>query len=296
MKVYTFWEPREKIPYYIQLCMKTWEKFLPNAEIILLDYKNLGEYIDVNELGEMLFSGRFRLPQISDAIRVALLAKHGGVWLDADTIVLNSKAEKYLLPDEKNRTLFFGHARLHAPHIAYVNTPPASKCMNSWFGFIKERLKTLTPETEINAFFLGNSFINAYARENVDEVEVLTRRPVMPELKLIPKSENENLQNRMVAHQTYYHMKNLHLVDVNADMILLHNSWVPELYRGFSPEDLLLCDCTLTNILAEALGMELPPPEERFRLFQKENKKWIKVPNTPPPPKKFRLVTRKNEE
>ena len=67
MKVYTFWEPREKIPYYIQLCMKTWEKFLPNTEIVLLDYKNIREYVDIDELGEVLFSGRFSLRQVSDA-------------------------------------------------------------------------------------------------------------------------------------------------------------------------------------------------------------------------------------
>ena len=77
MTVYTFWEPREKMPYYIKLCMETWKKNLPNAEIVLLDYKNLGEYIDVKEFNPILFSGRFKLALIADALRVALLAKHG---------------------------------------------------------------------------------------------------------------------------------------------------------------------------------------------------------------------------
>lgn len=294
LTVYTFWEPREKIPYYIQLCMKTWEKFLPNTEIVLLDYKNIREYVDIDELGEVLLSGRFSLRQVSDALRVLLLAKRGGVWMDTDTIVLNSDIEKYFLPDEQNRTIFFGNATSRAPHIAFINTPPAAKCINLWLEFIKERIQTLTPETVIDSLFLSNTFINSYSKNHADEIEILDRRLVMPELKIIPKSEDLTQQSRMEAHQNYYHKQNRHLADVGVDMVMLHNSWVPGFYRNYSPEDWLRCDCTLTNILAEALDMPLPPEQERFRLIQKENKKWVKAPYeppTPPPTKKnFRLV------
>ena len=283
LKVYTFWEPREKMPYYIKLCMETWKKNLPNAEIVLLDYKNLGEYIDVKEFNPILFSGRFKLALIADALRVALLAKHGGIWLDADTIILSSKAEKYFQPDAKHRTIFFGHVNMRAPHIAFINTPPGAECMNAWFEFIREKLQALTPETEIDAFFLGNDFINSFSKNHVNEIEVLERKLVMPELKVIPKSEKETLKSRMTAHRLYYHMKTFHLADVNYDMILLHNSWVPAMYKKFSPKDLLRCDCTLTNILAEALDMKLPPQEERFRLFHRDDKKWIKIHDTSTP-------------
>ena len=33
---FNFWEPRQKIPGYIQLCLNTWKKFLPEYEIIIL--------------------------------------------------------------------------------------------------------------------------------------------------------------------------------------------------------------------------------------------------------------------
>ncbi len=79
MFVYTFWEPHDQIPYYLQLCMETWKKFLPNATIVLLDYKNIGDFIDVRETGLKLFSDKITLQVVSDAIRVAILAKHGGV-------------------------------------------------------------------------------------------------------------------------------------------------------------------------------------------------------------------------
>ena len=86
--IFTFWEPVEKMPGYLKLCMKTWKKFLPDYKIIILDYKSLK-----NNLGESLFNDiickNMSLAVQADAIRVALLNKYGGVWIDTDTIILN---------------------------------------------------------------------------------------------------------------------------------------------------------------------------------------------------------------
>ena len=49
--IFTFWEPRGKIPGYLNLCIKTWTKFLPEYIVIILDYNKAKEY-----LGETLFS------------------------------------------------------------------------------------------------------------------------------------------------------------------------------------------------------------------------------------------------
>ena len=95
MRIWTFWEPRDKMPAYLQLCMRTWQKFLPDAQITLLDYSNIREYVDIDEYDQSLYSGNFRLDQIADALRALLLEKHGGVWLDVDTIILKSSARKY---------------------------------------------------------------------------------------------------------------------------------------------------------------------------------------------------------
>ena len=29
MQIFSYWEPRSNIPYYLQLCVETWKKFLP---------------------------------------------------------------------------------------------------------------------------------------------------------------------------------------------------------------------------------------------------------------------------
>ena len=272
MFVYTFWEPRDQIPYYLRLCMETWKKFLPNATIVLLDYKNIGEFIDVRELGLNLFSDKFTLPQISDALRVALLAKHGGVWLDIDTIILSSNAEKYFLPDKKHRTVFFVYPEDKFCQMCFINTPPAAMCMNLWRESIREKLWNLTPSTPVDWDFIGNAFINDYVQNFPEEFNLIDRNVAMPDKDLI--SDSKNGAGR--AYSIYYFLRNYHLKDISNDMLFLQNSWSPPFFKKMSPKDLFRFDCTMTNVLAEALDIKLPSARFRIKL---ENHKLVAFPS-----------------
>lgn len=272
--VYTFWEPRENIPFYLRLCMETWKKYLPNATIVVLDYKNIGEFIDVRELGLNLFSGKFSLALIADAIRVALLAKHGGVWMDVDTIILNSNAEKYFLPDEKHRTVFFGDTEEKSCHVAFINTPPKTVCFELWREFIREKIWNSNNVPFVNWDFLANSFIDDYAKKYSDEIKILDANLVVPERKLISFSTSAEL-----AYLNYYFFQNHHLANMNADMILLHNSWTPSEFKQIPPDKFFYVDCTMVNVLAEALGINLPPPQQISYRSSKVNRAYKKIPS-----------------
>ena len=261
MFVYTFWEPQESIPFYLRLCMETWRKNLPNATIVVLDYKNISEFIDVRELGLNLFSGKFPLMLIADAIRIALLAKHGGVWLDVDSIVLSPNAEKYFLPDEKHRTIFFGDLKTKSPHIAFINTPPNSMCLNLWREFVREKIWNTKKENLVGWDFFSNSIIDDYVKKFPDEVVMLDASLVVPERELISFSTHP-----MVAYVDYYFQQNHHLADVNADMLLLHNSWTPQQFKDISPDEFFYLDCTMVNVLADALDIQLPPSSRRWHV------------------------------
>ena len=261
MFVYTFWEPRGSVPYYLRLCMKTWKKNLPNATIVVLDYKNIGEFLDVRELGLNLFSGKLSLMLIADAIRIALLAKHGGIWLDLDTIVLRPDAEKYFLPDEKHRTVFFGNPKTKSPRICFINTPPGAVCMNLWREYVREKIWNLKAATDVKWDFLGNSFIDDYAKKFPNEIKIIDRTVAMPDI-IPPFNPDEPIK----SYVEYYFLQNNHLTDVKANMLLLHNSWTPSGFKQISPKDFFRIDCTMTNVLAEALGIELPPARDRVRI------------------------------
>ena len=124
MKIWTFWEPRDKMPVYIQMCMETWKKFLPDAEVIMVDRSNLKEYVDMGDFEETLFSSGLSLPLISDAVRAFLLDEHGGIWLDADTIFLNESVRKYFVDDGSQTVTFFGSPSKPSVHLAFIKSIP----------------------------------------------------------------------------------------------------------------------------------------------------------------------------
>ena len=256
MQIWTFWEPKDKIPYYIQLCMKTWTKFLPEANVTVLDFSNIQKYINVNEFGENLLSGRFSLPQIADAIRVMLLEKYGGIWLDVDTIILDRSA-KIFFNDDKKSVTFFGNLESQGCHIAFIKAKSDSECLTLWLQFIKESLGNLTPQAAISWDFFGNSFVDDYSKNNPSEVEIIDRNLVMPELEISKTDTSSNASFK--AYVEYYFLQQRHIEDVKESMLLLHNSWTPAPFKTINEKDFLRCNCTMSNILMALLNMKRNP-------------------------------------
>ena len=54
-RIFTFWEPIDNMPEYISLCIETWKKFLPEYEIVLLDYNNLDKWLGTNYYDKNLY-------------------------------------------------------------------------------------------------------------------------------------------------------------------------------------------------------------------------------------------------
>ena len=46
--IFTFYEPKNKIPGFLSLCIKTWKKFLPEYKVIILDYNKTKYYLGNN--------------------------------------------------------------------------------------------------------------------------------------------------------------------------------------------------------------------------------------------------------
>ena len=195
---------------------------------------------------------------ISDALRIAVLAKYGGVWLDIDTIILSRDAEKYFLPDERHRTIFFGDTESRGCYTAFINAPPAAMCLNLWREFNREKIWNLNAATVIEWDFFSNSFINDYAKNFPSEIKILDNRAVMPEIS----SGNVSSEK---SYLEYYFLRNFNLANVNNDLLLLHNSWTPSFFKRIAPEKFFYVDCTMANVLAEALKINLPS-ENRLRV------------------------------
>ena len=84
--IWTYWENinRDKTPTYIQLCFLTMLKYLGKYKLIILNEKNIIKYLP--NLRQNF--GNLHIAQKVDYYRIALLQKYGGIWLDADIIVV----------------------------------------------------------------------------------------------------------------------------------------------------------------------------------------------------------------
>jgi mannosyltransferase OCH1-like enzyme len=162
--VFTFWEPRNKIIPYLKLCQKTWEKNLPDYEIIVLDYSNIDNYLPRGTY-DIAFLRQLTLSMQKDAVSVAVLKEYGGVFMDIDTLVLRD-----LFPIvcrlENTEVVMFG------THLAFLAARPNSYVLAQWVERIQEKLAKVasenSPMVEIPWDYVGNRTLSAVMDEIIN--------------------------------------------------------------------------------------------------------------------------------
>ena len=88
--VYGFWDNLDE-NIIIQSHIRSWRRHLSSEwEIIILNKDNVYKYVDekfINKYG----SGELDATRFSDFLRIELLTKNGGCWIDASIFILNGK-------------------------------------------------------------------------------------------------------------------------------------------------------------------------------------------------------------
>ncbi len=109
-----WWQGSDNMPKVVTDCRKSLARNSGNCKLIALDRHNISQYIDIPDyIYKKLEKSEISITQISDLIRVMLLAEYGGVWIDACIYVLS--------PIDFNYSL-------ESPRIRQNN----SNCMGKW--------------------------------------------------------------------------------------------------------------------------------------------------------------------
>ncbi len=106
--IWTYWN-EDPVPKFIERCIDTWRTKNKGFEIVVLNDKNLKYYLDESEY-DYIKNWKFNdSPQkMSDLVRLSILSKYGGVWMDAsivcyqsiETVIPNShKCTVYSIPE-----------------------------------------------------------------------------------------------------------------------------------------------------------------------------------------------------
>ncbi|KQV87572.1 glycosyltransferase family 32 protein [Pelomonas sp. Root1237] len=80
--IWTYWQP-SPAPAFIQDCLANWRRFAPDHQLRLLDRTSVSQWLPAlrTDFDEMPPHRQ------ADWLRVQLLARHGGVWMDASMLL-----------------------------------------------------------------------------------------------------------------------------------------------------------------------------------------------------------------
>ncbi len=80
--IWTYWQPAPAPPF-IQACLDNWRRFAPDHEVRLLDRNNVADWLPALRAD---FDDMPAYRQ-ADWLRIQLLARHGGIWMDASMLL-----------------------------------------------------------------------------------------------------------------------------------------------------------------------------------------------------------------
>ena len=101
--VWVLWlQGRDNAPDLIKICLKSHEKYIDNEffEYHLITNENLCDFVTIPYvIDEKFKNGQISFTHFSDIIRVLLLNRYGGIWMDA-TLLLTEKIPRNILEYE----------------------------------------------------------------------------------------------------------------------------------------------------------------------------------------------------
>lgn len=101
-KVWVCWfQGMENAPPLIQRCYASLQKNLPGRDIVLLTEENYRQYVTLPEyIEEKAAKGIIPKAQYSDLLRLELLIRHGGTWIDSTVLCSGEEIPSYMLDSD----------------------------------------------------------------------------------------------------------------------------------------------------------------------------------------------------
>ncbi|MEO9965305.1 MAG: capsular polysaccharide synthesis protein [Reichenbachiella sp.] len=241
--IYTFWEPKDKIMPYLELCMKSWKPYIKGFEHVMIDYSNLFDYIPVGSLD----IDKIKHVQLSiqkDAIQAAVFKYNGGVFLDADMIITGDLNPFFGLLDKYDAVNF-------STHLAFMMVKPGTQLVDEWYAEVVRRIDNLPPNSPVDWDYFGNQIVNSKLKNKKYNALIIDKykSAFTPEINYFvnkgdPEAMYKNFwfSDKIGTEEVFYK---------NQSIIALHNSWTPSAYQALDMEAILAHPSLLSRTLVE---------------------------------------------
>lgn len=146
--IWTYWNT-PTLPAVVKACIKSWEVQNPDFEINLLTPENILDFLPAFKKENLQLSPA----NFSDLVRLQLLKKYGGFWLDA-TIIINDSLNQYIkLIEHEDLNLLAFSSKDHPNHKDYpmieswfLGTHQENELISSWLHHLEQCFENKQPE------------------------------------------------------------------------------------------------------------------------------------------------------
>jgi hypothetical protein len=182
--IWAYWNSAD-MPLVVQRCIARWRVLHPHFSIRVLDDETLFQYVPALPPGLMQQSTTRR----ADWLRLELLLRYGGIWLDA-SIILTEPLDWVLRLQQKAQSDFIGY------DLALYTSDPARPVVENWFlaappasPFIADLQREFTTEViprsgEDYVATLQSSGIYEQLRQHIDMPDYLSMHLAIQRLLL----------------------------------------------------------------------------------------------------------------
>lgn len=161
-----WWQGIEEMPSIIKFCHESLLRNAGRHKVILITKDNWSEFIEIPKFIINKFeAGKIKIQHLSDVIRILLLEKYGGTWIDASIYVTRPLPErlKFFMPRIKdNKSLNQGKwvfSIIHGPSNHII------------FKFMKDILLAYWKKNNISIDYLMFDGFLRIGMENIKEIK-----------------------------------------------------------------------------------------------------------------------------
>lgn len=121
-----WWQGVEQMPEIVKLCNNRLQSLIPEeTELHMITAENYREYVTLPQhVLDKLESGKMSITALSDVLRVALIAEHGGFWIDSTVFISNEFPVDFIRND------------YYAQRMYGLGTCEHEACKGRWSGFL----------------------------------------------------------------------------------------------------------------------------------------------------------------
>ncbi len=167
-----WWQGEENLPPVVKKCIESIRKHCPDYELRVITADNMRDYVKLPDyIMQKHQKGYISRAHLADILRMALLVKYGGIWLDA-TVFLTAP-----LPPYVDSPFFSFHCReLYQFQIWFIKAAAGNLLVKNLLNLLLEYWRY--ENTTINYFF-GYSFFDLMVQNSAECARQWAQTPLV---------------------------------------------------------------------------------------------------------------------